>query len=31
MHYKSTFNALCMPCNALYNALNNLVSNCNNS
>ncbi len=30
MHYTSSFNALIMPCNALYNALN-LVNNCNHS
>ncbi len=29
MHYKSSFNALIMPCNASYNALYNLMNNCN--
>ncbi len=30
-HYKSSFNALIMPCNAPYNALYNLINNCNHS
>ncbi len=29
MHYKSSFNALIMPCNVPYNALYNLINNCN--
>ncbi len=29
MHYKGSFNALIMPCNAPYNALYDLVNNCN--
>ncbi len=29
MHYKSSFNALIMPCNAAYNALYNLMNKCN--
>ncbi len=29
MHYKSSFNALIMPCNAAYNALYNLTNKCN--
>ncbi len=29
MHYKSSFNALIMPCNADYNASYNLMNNCN--
>ncbi len=31
MHYKSSFNALIMPCNAPYNALYNLMNDCNNN
>ncbi len=31
MHYKSSFNALIMPCNAPYNALYNRMKNCNHS
>ncbi len=31
MHSKSSFNALIMPCNAPYNALHNLMNNCNHS
>ncbi len=31
MHYKSSFNALIMPCSAPYNALYNLMNNWNHS
>ncbi len=29
--YKSSFNALIVPCNAAYNALYDLMNNCNHS
>ncbi len=31
MHYKSSFNALIMPCNVPYNTLYKLMNNCNHS
>ncbi len=31
MHYKISFNALILPCNAPYNALYDLMNNCNHS
>ncbi len=31
MHYKSSFNALIMYCNAPYNALYNCTNNCNST